>query len=1141
MGTRLSKKRTKHTEEENATEHDIEPKKPSLNFFFDIERKVQTLFILQALILTALCFHSILLLCVSGWTFRSDVFVGHWTHSSHPYLEITHTVANTIVFAIFARTVVLQSKIKYRKNYHWLAKMQTNLNRFNFMYSFLCFFDGTLLFFTDTIFLFLAVVVFMLRYWQLHLVGDMSLAIAHLSTSVLVEDLLHHKQTKQGKIPQTLVKLFDLRKASIRASVLWSCLLTLYNITSNLSWLAFGSRTPFTSDLLNQTLLPRTEALFQEFELHNSVLEDQEGVGWLPAAYPQTVDPFLWHQTHVPEVLVWAGEDEPDPRMCTEIPVVLPEPVSIEHSLSFLGRCGGGSGQDQGVLSSSHPSDKSHSRLNGLRFFQQVNADFLGLKATERKGCPVVSWAPHCSDSTEPCTLDQATLQTLQNEILQSVPPPRPEAGLVWHIPIVNPTQEPYRQAPETILVSLSQRNYKSLPLVSSKLCLPSQSLPESWTPHSLPLPLGWFSQRLQHHGLQYQTLSNTSVPDRRRLLLRKALHAALQVPYLLHSLEKNRYWVFCSSPELGCDITATHLSELDAVLSLSAAQGSATNETAQYASCLRETEFWVHLQLALYVLETNTLQQDGLFSKTVPSGTDWAAQNFEKRSWPASWQLDSVHNASTCKDTKQAVLSSVLEDLKAWSHVMQRAEPQMFVRNWLLTLFFGAVLLRKAHVNFLRYNLVPLHAGRSQVKSLDTDQGVVLYFTLGRGAERQKLKLRLGEKTGSGALLLYTLHQHVWKNVLIFTVLVLSVSLLLVALLTSNRHPHSLWPTHAWFFNALVNTNTYTADVRSPGLYFFLLLVLTVLCAALVYGVCSLVLKPIFFFWLFNRLKKKRYPHTEHEDKAVVEAMYLRTFAMHEGLVFNCLVVLGWTIQCFYSSPWPWKYTPWFLLPTQAWDLALFVNCVYMPIVLTFGLHYVLECVAYESLFWKRASPNSKVSVDTANTLGEEQKELEKDILEGLFAGNGTERKLPGDTGKAEGGGRDGSGSGEEKELVEASWKVWLRNQTSKSQRLWFAGRGSEWIPELSPAAERIISESFLALLVLSSFDSRQSGSSVLLVYHDGLLKQTVQKYTSLRQRLLKRRFAQLSHDLELSQTEHDRLHELQRSYKKELMQKLY
>lgn len=1125
MGNSKSKKTS--AEEDEAAET------APLNFFFDLERKVHTLFILQALILTALCFHSILLLCVSGWNFRSDVFMGHWTHSSHPYLEITHTAVNVVVFALLVR--VMQKQNVVPNNHEWLSAAQRNLNRFNFAYSFLCFFDGTLLFFTDNIFLLLSALVFVLRYWQLHLVGDMSLSIAHLSTSVLVETLLAHKHRGQGSTPKTLVKLFDLRKASIRASVLWSCLLTLYNITSNLNWLAVGSRSPFTSGVLNETLLPRTEALFEEVQLHDSVLEEQGGVGWLPPSCPQSVHPFLWHQTHVPQVISWAGHDEPDARVCAEVPVVLPEPVSVEHSLSYLGRCGGG--QARGSLSPAHPSDKSHSRLNGLRFFEEVNADFLGLRTATRNGCPVVSWAPHCPDPAEPCALDQPTLQAVQDKILKSVPPPPPEASLVWHIPIVNPGQEAYRQAPENILVSLSQAKHKSLSLVSSKLCLTNHSFPKEWLPHSLPLPLGWISQRLQYHTLQHQTLANASLPAtgerflarRRSLLLRKALHAALQVPYLLHSMEQNRYWVFCSSPDLGCDITAAHLSELDAALSLSAAQGAASTETA-YASCLRETEFWVHLQLALYVLETNTLQQDGLFSKKVLSSADWAAQDRGDRGWPASWHLDSVENVSACQKSKRAVLASVLEDLGTWSRVMQRAEPQMLLRNWLLTLFFGAVLLRKAHVNFLRYNLVPLHVSRSQVKSPDTDEGVLLYFNLGTGADRQKLRLRLGEKTGSGALLLYTLHQQVWKNVLVFATLVLAVTLTLVALLTSKRHPHSPWPTHAWFFNALVNTKTHTADVRSPGLYFFLLLLLSILCGALVHGVCSLVLKPIFFFWLFKRLVKKRYGHTGAEDKAVVRAMYLRTFAMHEGLVFSCLVVLGWVIQCFYSSPWPWKYTPWFLLPTQAWNLALFVNCVYMPVVLTFGVHYVLECVAYESLFWKRASPNARDTLSTAGALREEQTAVEEDIVEGLLASEDAAGR---------GGGTETKETGTDK-LVEASWQVWLRNQTSKSQRLCFAAQGAEWTPELSPAAERIISESFLALLVLSSFDSRQSGSSVLLVYHDGLLGQTVQKYSSLRHRLLKRRFQQLSRDLQMSQKEHDRLHQLQHSYKKELMQKL-
>ena len=497
MGICASKKNVPKEEVTNRPE--LEPQQP-LNFFVEVEQKVQTLFILQALILTSLSFHSILLLCVSGWTFRADVFVGHWTHSSHPYLEIAHTLANVIVFAIFARVLVIQNKLAFRQNYQWLRTAQNNLNRFNFAYSFLCFFDGTLLFFTDNIFLLIAVIVFVLRYWQLHLVGDMSLAIAHLSTTVLVEELLQHKHKEQGQIPQTLVKLFDLRKASIRASVLWSCLLTLYNITSNLNWLAFGSTSPFTSGVLNQTLLPRSEALFTEYNLQDSVLEDPGGAGWLPPAYPQTVDPFLWHQTRVPEVLVWAGENEPDARMCTEIPVVLPEPVSIEQSMSFLGRCDGG--PEQGILSSSHPSDKAHSRLNGLRFFQKANADFLGLKATDRNGCPVVSWAPHCSDAAEPCTLDQAALQTLQNRVLQSVSAPRPEAGLVWHIPIVNPQQEAYRQTPETLLVSLSQTKHKSLSLVSSKLCFLDQSFTEMSHSHSLPLPLGWLSQRLQYLSL---------------------------------------------------------------------------------------------------------------------------------------------------------------------------------------------------------------------------------------------------------------------------------------------------------------------------------------------------------------------------------------------------------------------------------------------------------------------------------------------------------------------------------------------------------------------------------------------------------------------------------------------------------------
>lgn len=1067
-------------------------------FLFEISRNLQSLFIIQALIFILLCFHSLTLLCLAGWNFHSDIFLGHWTHISHPFIEMIHTISNLIVFILFYWLLIQDEFLISSKHSEWLIIIQKKLHRFELCFSFLCIFDGTLLFYTDTIFLVVAAAVFILRYWQLHIVDNLSLSLSHSASSVLVEELFQHKK---NDIPRILLKLFDLRKASIRISVFWSTTISLYNIAANLHWLASGSTTSISTTSIQQSLINHTDSLIAVSGFDN-IYESVYNF----SGNDFKIQTFLWHQEYVPDKSWWPDENV-DEYSCLELPLVLPEPVSVENSIKTLGQC-----SDEGFLQASD-LDFIYTQPSGLNLFGKLNQDFLGFTTNKIRECVVIPYMPSCHKPSVPCGTTSENLHSLYQAKLDQI---TYRSNWFWHVPLVNPKSVTYSEDQDIVWLS---QNKKGVSQVISRFCyLGDSTLPTK----VLSLPLGWTSLRFQYSTLQEQLRQqiNLGVNQNssfiqtkiyREKLISKAIEAVLQVPFLLHTLEANNYWHFCLHPETGCDLTKEHLSELDSLLFQLHKSQPNIHQPMTYNQCLQETHFWIYFRAALEIIERNTLEQDGLLQEDI----DLA--------WIDQWKVQQLNNVNSCLYTKHTVLKQIITHFKAWALVMQRNEPQTLFRNWLLTLFFGAILLRKGCTSFLRYSIVPLYFARTQIRPHAKRKNVfyLSYFYTYKG-EKTRSHLQLGEKTGSGALLLYTLYRYIWKGVILFAALVISISLLLVSLLTKKRNFETHWPSYAWYFNALLDKENFDGNVRNPGGFFFLLLLFSVMVGMFTYAVLSIFLKPLLFSRVMKKLKKNHYQHTKKEGKAVVWAMYLRTFAMYEGLVFYSLIFIGWIMQSFYASPWPWKYKPWFLLPAKAWNLALFVNCVYMPIVFVFGLHYIFECVVYESLFWSRALPQKRTYEDVSiKTQNEQASVISEFQIKNESTTDVSERK--------------------EAEEVGTALKMWSTENDSRALRIFFWAKQKEWIAPLTETAKEIISEAFLALLVINSFEDKQSGSKSLLLYQHGLLKKTMVEYNSLHKKLLDNRYKHLKYEIDINQEEDKRLHLLQKSEYKKLQTIFY
>ena len=305
---------------------------PNVPFALEFHRKMQSLFIYQALIVFCLFFHSVLLICLSGWQSKNLFYVGHWTHLSHPAIELLHAVNNLVLFGVlmYVSTRKWGDLFNTTNDHQWPSHLRTRIRRFDYWLSLLCFFDGSLLFYTDGIFLLFTGVVFILRFSQIYLVGALKILVSHHVSTKVVEQLLDRRYKET---PKTLVSLFNLRKMAVRASVLWSFGLTLYNMLSNTYWLVGGHESGFASLAAQEGLLEQMQNIYVANALNVTAPFTHWEEGPTPAP---KIKVFHWHQGFIPDPAWWSLESDHRRLECLPVSHLLPEPVSVLNSLGCI-------------------------------------------------------------------------------------------------------------------------------------------------------------------------------------------------------------------------------------------------------------------------------------------------------------------------------------------------------------------------------------------------------------------------------------------------------------------------------------------------------------------------------------------------------------------------------------------------------------------------------------------------------------------------------------------------------------------------------------------------------------------------------------------------------------------------------------
>lgn len=270
-----------------------------------------------------------------------------------------------------------------------------------------------------------------------------------------------------------------------------------------------------------------------------------------------------------------------------------------------------------------------------------------------------------------------------------------------------------------------------------------------------------------------------------------------------------------------------------------------------------------------------------------------------------------------------------------------------VWFRNIILTLYMGIILLLKAYELLRKYILVGYRPDL-QIKH----KALVITTSKKKLSKTVPTDLALLD----AMYVLRSLNKNVGLTVLGSFVFVLFTSMVVISASTQFYNTaNSFFPTYGWILHArvLLNGTTY---YREPFLYIFLLLVLSFSTASVLYLLYSTFIRPLFFLFFWHHLKIKLQSQKERKYvKKYVWSLYLRTTALFEGLYINIAIVLGWVSQSWYTSPWPWKYTPWYFVSPQTWNMTFFINCIFLPIVSVFAINYFVECSLRETRFWSR------------------------------------------------------------------------------------------------------------------------------------------------------------------------------------------
>lgn len=465
--------------------------------------------------------------------------------------------------------------------------------------------------------------------------------------------------------------------------------------------------------------------------------------------------------------------------------------------------------------------------------------------------------------------------------------------SLFWYVPVSSPTQKWWGRSEEEGDLWYTEQSTD----VSGKgwgwVC--GDQLSPAPNPISKGQPLEWLSSALLFWSEQARMGTNRSAT-----LLLTATRAAFHFPYLIY-YSQDIFFINRILYNKGDE------------------------------DCAEKVEFWCFLMEALRILHSETffLERDLL--------------HFQDEGCQAP-----VPN-STCAHQWTQAQEKVHKIAENWRAILNQMAADVLFRNVLLTLYMGCILILKAYELLRKYILVGYRSG------LRTKNTRVLIA--------QNNSTVIKTRTTDTALLesmhvLRSLNRNVALTVLGSFVFILFSSLAVVSASTQVFNTSdSLFPTYGWVLNARVLEDG-EIFYREPFVYFFLLLFFSFLTAGFFYFLYAIILRPLFFLLFWHRLKTKLRsinPQGGKKLRKYIWPLYLRTTALLEGLCVNVAIVLGWISQSWYTSPWPWKYTPWYFVRPQTWNMTFFINCVFLPVVSVFAINYLLECSVYETLFWSR------------------------------------------------------------------------------------------------------------------------------------------------------------------------------------------